>query len=62
MDNDTLVDVITKDIGTQFKTFGGGQGSTSNPIAEAWKNEALSFAAGVDVSEVVRHIIEQLQY
>ena len=53
-------------VAANFRTFGGGRGSQFNPIADALKDQKPTFAAGVDVEEVVRFIltwytIEQVQ-
>ena len=45
-------------IAAEFRTFGGGRGSSTNPIAAALQNQPPSFAAGVDVAEVVARVIE----
>lgn len=45
-------------IAAEFRTFGGGRGSSHNPIAEALKNQPASFAAGVDVLDVVNRVLE----
>ena len=41
-----------------FRTFGGGRGSEWNPLAEVLKDSPPQFAAGVNVEQVVRHVIE----
>ncbi len=53
------VDEITKTIGRQFRSFGGGQGSFNNPMAAALKDEALQFAAGVDIKSVVGEVLNE---
>lgn len=50
--------VVTR-IGARFRTFGGGRGDDFNPLAEMLKNKPLTFAAGVDVAEVVRFVMEE---
>jgi hypothetical protein len=55
---DEQVDEITKLCAHSFRSFGGGRGSTSNPIAAALQNEPAQFAAGVDISDVVRFVLE----
>ncbi len=50
---------IVEAIGMVFRTFGGGKGSKTNPVADALKDEPLQFAAGVDVASVVNFILEQ---
>ncbi len=49
---------VVKMITAEFRTFGGGQVSSSNPLSAALKDNDPAFAAGVDVSEVVRRVIE----
>jgi len=44
-------------VGKRFRTFGGGRGSEANPLAEALKDQAPMFAAGVDVGEVVNFVV-----
>ena len=51
------VDDIVNEISRKFRTFGGGRGDRSNPIAEALKFTPLAFAAGVDVREVVKFVL-----
>jgi len=52
---------IVELIGSRFRCFGGGRtsGAEFNPLVEWTKDEALQFAAGVDVAEVVRFVLEQ---
>ena len=45
-------------LASEFRTFGGGVGSSSNPIAAALKDTPAQFAAGVDVLDVVRRVRE----
>lgn len=45
-----------------FRSFGGGAikaSSLNNPIALAMANSPAQFAAGVDISEVVRFVLAQ---
>ncbi len=49
---------ITELVGRNFHCFGGGHGSSWNPITEAMKNEPLAFAAGVPVLKVVKFVLE----
>lgn len=44
-------------IASEFRSFGGGKGSDTNPIAAALKNNPPTFAAGVDIAEVVNRVI-----
>lgn len=47
-------------IAQRFRTFGGGRvQDQSNPVSHWTKDEPLSFAAGVDVAEVVRFVLEK---
>lgn len=52
------IDQITKLVGQNFMSFGGGKGG--NPLAEALKDGPLVFAAGVPVAEVVKFVAIQL--
>ncbi len=53
------VDEIVKSISGNFRTFGGGdKNPNGNPIAMALKDNPLSFAAGVDVEQVVLHVLK----
>ena len=49
---------ITALVAANFRSFGGGRGSDYNPIAAALKDTPASFAAGVDIQEVVDFILE----
>ena len=51
------VDDIVAIIAHTHRTFGGGRGSSNNPIAEALKNNPPQFAAGVDVKAVVLDVL-----
>lgn len=54
-----LVSEIIAEIGVRFQTFGGGiVGCQDNPISHALKDRPLQFAAGVDVADVVRCVLE----
>lgn len=45
-------------IGRAFRTFGGGEKPvTGNPIAAALQDTPYSFAAGVDVRDVVKSVL-----
>lgn len=50
---------ITRKVVTKFRCFGGGQAVSGNPISQAVKDHAPSFAAGVDVREVVEFILAE---
>ena len=52
---------ITTIITHEFRTFGGGQSDTSNPIAMALADSKPTFAAGVDVEQVVNRVLELLE-
>jgi len=51
------IDKITQIIGREFRSFGGGQRSKYNPVAEALKDNELQFAAGVDIKSVVEAVL-----
>ena len=53
------IDKITETIGTKFRTFGGGQRRKfDNPVAAAFADRPLMFAANVDVKTVVIAVLE----
>ena len=53
---------LTKLCRDTFRSFGGGQGSTwGNPIAEALRDAAPQFAAGVDIGDVVGFVLHNYQ-
>lgn len=55
------IDGLIRAVCANFRTFGGGQEPAwGNPIAAALKNEPPTFAAGVDVREVVDYIVRIL--
>lgn len=51
-----IVDAIVKN----FRCFGGGRVSDSNPVAHWTKDAPPMFAMGVDVADVVRFVIDRL--
>lgn len=53
----TRVNTLVNKVGQQFRTFGGGRDSEYNPITHALKDQPPSFAAGVDVREVVEFVL-----
>lgn len=55
---DHLIAVIQ----SRFRTFGGGKKPSGfNPLEEWLKNDAPTFAAGVDVGEVVDAILAEIE-
>lgn len=54
------IDGIVSSVTDNFRTFGGGKynANSNNPIAYALKDEKAQFAAGVDVKEVVLHVLK----
>lgn len=58
MSDEKMVAVIVQHVAQRFRCFGGGRGSAWNPVTEALKDNPLTFAAGVDVAEVVRFVLE----
>ncbi len=52
--NEALVTKITNTAAGLFPSFGGGSVSPDNPVSHALKDAPAMFAAGVDVSAVVR--------
>jgi hypothetical protein len=60
MASPVLVRTITEDVAREFRCFGAGSpADTSNPIAAALADKPAAFAAGVDVAEVVRFVLER---
>lgn len=51
---DDIVTIVTNN----FRSFGGGQGSSDNPIAMALKHQSPQFAGGVDIKDVVDFILD----
>lgn len=45
-------------VANEFRTFGGGSVTPGNPISAALKDSPATFAAGVDVSDVVEMVLE----
>jgi hypothetical protein len=57
---DLLIRAITRDVARKFRCFGAGSPTdTSNPIAAALAEQPTAFAAGVDVADVVRFVLER---
>lgn len=54
------IDEIVKSVSDNFRTFGGGkdESRSGNPIAIALQDKPAQFAAGVDVREVVTHVLK----
>ena len=52
--NEKLIAKITSEATIVFPSFGGGFSTEGNPIAAALKDAPPMFAAGVDISAVVR--------
>jgi hypothetical protein len=52
------VDEIVAAVGKKFPTFGGGKANKWNPVSIALAEKPLSFAACVDVKEVVEFVID----
>lgn len=60
MNSKKLIEELVPVVAKNFRTFGGGKGSSFNPLAEALKDKAPQFAAGVDVKEVVAFIVNEI--
>ena len=59
MIDERLVSRITKEAASMFPSFGGGSiEDLSNPISCALKDAPAMFAAGVDISGVVRLVLQ----
>lgn len=57
MDDHDFEDRLVEMVSRSFRSFGGGAGSeSSNPIAQALKDSAPQFAAGVDIRGVVQFV------
>lgn len=52
---DSLVALTNK----KFRSFGGGYYTPGNPLSAALRDERPQFAAGVDIEEVVRFVIQE---
>lgn len=56
----SAVEAITREIQDRFRTMGGGRTTVGNPIAAAMAEKPAIFALGVDVSEIVAFVIDQM--
>ena len=52
--DEVIIAKITKTAAGLFPSFGGGKVSAGNPVSHALKDAPPMFAAGVDISAVVR--------
>lgn len=60
----TLEDEIVNEAARTFRSFGRGLkagGGDFNPLVRWMKNDPPSFAAGVDIREVVRFVLERAE-
>ena len=57
-----LAKEITTKVAQSFRCFGGGRGSSWNPITEVLKDQPPQFVAGVDVEEVVRFVLHEQEW
>lgn len=48
---------IVADVARKFPTFGGERRAGLNPLAAAFEGAPAVFAAGVDVKQVVEHVL-----
>ena len=55
-----IANQLTESTWLAFPSFGGGRTSDYNPLVNAMKDKPPSFAAGVDIREVVLHIMSHL--
>ena len=53
-----VVNSITAKVRKEFRCFGGGFYHPGDPISIALAEKPAAFAAGVDVAEVVRFVLE----
>lgn len=58
--NEEKIQKIIKSVSLQFRTFGAGQETVGNPIANALKDRPPQFAVGVSVEDVVRFVLSQV--
>ena len=54
---ESVEDIVTI-ITSEFRSFGGGNVNTDNPISIALQNQPACFAAGVDICDVVNRVVE----
>lgn len=59
MDKQQKIAAIVDRVKVAFRCFGDGRGHGGNPIAAALADMPPQFAAGVDVADVVRFVLEQ---
>lgn len=60
--NDPLVATIVVRASDHFPSFGGGiERGQRTPITAATKDKPPTFAAGVDIEQVVRFVLEQAE-
>jgi len=52
---------ITSVVAKNFRSFGGGKVDSSNPISVAFKNRPPAFASGVNIEEVVRFVVSEIE-
>jgi hypothetical protein len=55
----TVIDDITSKVSVTFRSFVGGSYTPDNPISIALADSRPQFAAGVDIEDVVRFILNQ---
>lgn len=58
--NDAAIGFLVEACANNFRSFGGGQVSPNNPISFALADKPPTFAAGVDIREVVEFIVSKL--
>ena len=56
---ETVIADITAKCRSNFRSFGGGTYTPDNPLSIALAGGRPSFAAGVDIEEVVRYVLNQ---
>lgn len=62
LNKDQTVDYIVAAVAANFPSFGGGQESAwGNPLSHILRDKPAQFAAGVDIKEVVKFIIKELE-
>lgn len=54
---ETIDDVVAL-VAANFRSFGGGQANTRNPISMALADKPAQFAGGVDIKDVVTFVLK----
>lgn len=57
--HDEIVKEITAKVSQNFRCFGGARPTDGNPIAATMEGRPPSFAAGVDIAQVVSFVLTE---